>query len=183
MSHPVRLNLRQKCSLSKPPQPTLVSCLGEDERLLPIFTELVNVQRPNSFAIHVVPQLHTSSFAWRPIRGKIWFSVVKDIYRYIIQLLYIYERQYINRNIWKSEVGHIGKTFLLFTPVKFEFVFCESINGTIYGLDWTYKPRTVWQWRTMSADSYIMIKPLVLDPIVVKEFHFIKPEELNPAFM
>lgn len=63
VTHPVRLNPGQKGGLSKPPEPTLVSCLREDQSSLPFFTLLVDVQQPRSSAVHVVPKLQASSFA------------------------------------------------------------------------------------------------------------------------
>lgn len=60
-AHPVRLNSRQERGLSKPPQPTLLSCLRKKQHLLPLLTLLVNVEGPSFFSQHVVPQLHTRS--------------------------------------------------------------------------------------------------------------------------
>lgn len=63
VTYPVTLSMRRKGSLSEPPKTTLVSRLGENSILLPVLTLLINIQHPHAFAVHVVPQLHTSSFA------------------------------------------------------------------------------------------------------------------------
>lgn len=64
-AHPVWLVSVQKSSLSEPPESTLIALLGEEQGWLLSRNLLVNVQRPHSSSIHVVPQLHTRAVAWR----------------------------------------------------------------------------------------------------------------------
>lgn len=63
VTHPVWLDPGQKRRLGEPPQAALVSRLGENQSSLPIFALLINVQRADASAVHVVPQLDTSSFS------------------------------------------------------------------------------------------------------------------------
>lgn len=69
-AHPVWSIMKEKSSLSKPPELTLIAHLREEQGWCLVCNLLVYVQRSHSSSIHVVPQLHTGPFAWRCLNMK-----------------------------------------------------------------------------------------------------------------
>lgn len=77
-AHPVWPILKEKSSLSKPPELTLIAHLREEQGRCLACSLLVDVQRPHSSSIHVVPQLHTGAFAWRCLNMETWLINLQD---------------------------------------------------------------------------------------------------------